>query len=103
MHQLLSRLVKTNKTYLTSFYNIYEIHSPAVIDCRNTRSASCPFCRGSLKRVKSRDLWVLTCNDDVIEPEAVSKEDLLSFYLYIDSLPKDFPDALFMMYYEYLI
>lgn len=69
----------------------------------NTRSASCPFCRGSLKRVKSRDLWVLTCSDDVIEPEAVSKEDLLSFYLYINSLPKDSPDALFLMYYEYLI
>lgn len=71
--------------------------------CRNTRSESCPFCRGSLKRVKSRDLWVLTCSDDVIDPEAVSKEDLLRFYLYINSLPKDSPDVLFFMYYEYLI
>ncbi|XLS78331.1 hypothetical protein HN51_062556 [Arachis hypogaea] len=26
----------------------------------NTRSKSCPFCRESLKRIKSRDLWVLT-------------------------------------------
>ncbi|KAI5679304.1 hypothetical protein M9H77_10254 [Catharanthus roseus] len=69
----------------------------------NTRSESCPFCRGSLKRVKSRDLWVLTCSDDVIDPEAVSKEDLLRFYLYINSLPKDSPDVLFFMYYEYLI
>lgn len=71
--------------------------------CRNTKSQSCPFCRGSLKRVKSEDLWVLTCNEDVVDAETVSKEDLLRFYLYISSLPKDGPDALFLVYYEYLI
>lgn len=69
----------------------------------NTKSESCPFCRGNIKRVNSEDLWVLTCNDDVIDPETVSKEDLLRFYLYINSLPKDYPDALFVVYYEYLI
>uniref|UniRef100_A0A2N9H0B3 Uncharacterized protein n=1 Tax=Fagus sylvatica TaxID=28930 RepID=A0A2N9H0B3_FAGSY len=61
------------------------------------------FVRGSLKRVNSEDLWVLTCNDDVVDPETVSKEDVLQFYLYINSLPKDYPDALFLVYYEYLI
>lgn len=71
--------------------------------CRNTRSESCPFCRGSLRRVNSEDLWVLTCDEDVVDAETVSKEDLLRFYLYINSLPKDHPDALFLMYYEYLI
>lgn len=71
--------------------------------CRNTKSESCPFCRGSLKRVKSEDLWVLTCNNDVVDTETVSEEDLLRFYLYINSLPKDYPDALFLVYYEYLI
>ncbi|GAU43370.1 hypothetical protein TSUD_82160 [Trifolium subterraneum] len=69
----------------------------------NTKSESCPFCRGSIRRVNSEDLWVLTCNDDVVDAETVSKEDLLRFYLYINSLPKDYPDALFLMYYEYLI
>ncbi|KAI4382496.1 hypothetical protein MLD38_008452 [Melastoma candidum] len=69
----------------------------------NVKSESCPFCRGSLKRVKSEDLWVLTCHDDVVDKETVSKEDLLRFYLYINSLPKDGPDALFLVYYEYLI
>ncbi|GMY26407.1 RING-H2 finger protein ATL47-like isoform X1 [Fagus crenata] len=69
----------------------------------NTRSESCPFCRGSLKRVNSEALWVLTCNDDVVDPETISKEDVLQFYLYINSLPKDYPDALFLVYYEYLI
>lgn len=67
------------------------------------KSESCPFCRGSLKRVNSEDLWVLTCNEDLVDAETVSKEDLLRFYLYISSLPKDGPDALFLVYYEYLI
>lgn len=69
---------------------------------RNARSESCPFCRGSIKRVSSGDLWVLTCGNDVIDNETVSKEDLLRFYLYINNLPKDIPDTLFFMYYEYL-
>ncbi|PSR95919.1 E3 ubiquitin-protein like [Actinidia chinensis var. chinensis] len=67
------------------------------------RSESCPFCRGSLKRVNSSDLWVLTCSGDVIDTETASKEDMLHFNLYINSLPKDIPDTLFFMYYEYLI
>ncbi|KAL4383803.1 hypothetical protein GQ457_15G003660 [Hibiscus cannabinus] len=69
----------------------------------NTKSESCPFCRGSLKRVNSEDLWVLTCNDDVVDKKTVSQEDLLRFYLYVNSLPKDCPDALFLVYNEYLI
>ncbi|KAI8020677.1 E3 ubiquitin-protein ligase AIRP2 [Camellia lanceoleosa] len=69
----------------------------------NTRSESCPFCRGSIKRVKSRDLWVLTCSDDVVDTETVSKEDLLRFYLYISSLPKDSSEAFFLMHYDYLL
>ncbi|XP_022151983.1 putative SWI/SNF-related matrix-associated actin-dependent regulator of chromatin subfamily A member 3-like 1 [Momordica charantia] len=69
----------------------------------NTRSESCPFCRGSLKRVNSEDLWVLTCNDDVVDAETASKEDMLRFHRYINSLPKDYPDALFVVYSEYLI
>ncbi|KAL2559897.1 RING/U-box superfamily protein [Forsythia ovata] len=69
----------------------------------SSRSESCPFCRGGLRRVESRDLWVLTCNDDVVDADTVSREDLLRFYLYISSLPKDSPDAMFLMYYEYLI
>ncbi|XP_023517374.1 RING-H2 finger protein ATL47-like [Cucurbita pepo subsp. pepo] len=69
----------------------------------NMRSESCPFCRGSLKRVNSEDLWVLTCSDDVVDAETVSKEDMLCFRRYINSLPKDYPDALFAVYSEYLI
>lgn len=70
---------------------------------RNTRSASCPFCRGNLKRVKSRDLWVLTCDDEVMDADLVVNENLVRFYLYMNDLPKDCPDAVFFMYYEYLM
>ncbi|KAJ8771275.1 hypothetical protein K2173_026452 [Erythroxylum novogranatense] len=69
----------------------------------NTRNESCPFCRGSLRRVNSGDLWVLTCSTDVVDTKTVLKDDILRFYLYINSLPKDIPEALFLMYYEYLI
>ncbi|XP_010556183.1 PREDICTED: uncharacterized protein LOC104825533 [Tarenaya hassleriana] len=69
----------------------------------NTKSESCPFCRGSIKRVNSEDLWVLTGEDDVVDAETATREDLLRFYLYINSLPKDYPDVLFLVYYEYLI
>lgn len=69
----------------------------------NTKSESCPFCRGSIKRVNSEDLWVLTCDEDVVDAETVTKEDLLRFYLHINSLPKDYPEAVFLVYNEYLI
>ncbi|KAI3884982.1 hypothetical protein MKW98_002374 [Papaver atlanticum] len=69
----------------------------------NTRSESCPFCRGSLKRVSSRDLWVLTANDDFVDSETVAKEELSRFYYYVHNLPRDVTDGLYMRYYEYLI
>ncbi|KAM3700694.1 hypothetical protein ACB098_05G116800 [Castanea mollissima] len=68
----------------------------------NTRSESCPFCRGTLKKVNSGDLWVLTCSNDVLDTQTVLRDDILRFYLFINSLPKDIPDAVFFMYYEYL-
>ncbi|GAU16677.1 hypothetical protein TSUD_326270 [Trifolium subterraneum] len=70
---------------------------PNCCHAMNRKSESCPFCRGSLRRVNSEDLWVLTCDEDVVDAETVSKEDLLRFYLYINKLPKDSPDALFLI------
>lgn len=57
------------------------------LNFRNGRSLSCPFCRDSLKRVGSRDLWVLTSDNDVVDAVTLAKENLRSFYLYIESLP----------------
>ncbi|KAI4998653.1 hypothetical protein ZWY2020_053995 [Hordeum vulgare] len=67
-----------------------------------TRSQSCPFCRGSLKRVQSRDLWVLTGDDDVIDPVTLEKENVRHFHSFIDSLPLIVPDNLLLVYYDYL-
>ncbi|EOA37007.1 hypothetical protein CARUB_v10010035mg [Capsella rubella] len=67
----------------------------------NLKSQSCPFCRGSMKRVNSEDLWVLAGDNDVVDARTASREDLFRFYLYINSLPKDYPEALFLVYYEY--
>ncbi|CAA7039258.1 unnamed protein product [Microthlaspi erraticum] len=67
----------------------------------NLKSQSCPFCRGSMKRVNSEDLWVLAGDHDVVDARTASREDLFRFYLYINSLPKDYPEALFLVYYEY--
>nr|XP_043616541.1 E3 ubiquitin-protein ligase AIRP2-like [Erigeron canadensis] len=69
----------------------------------NMRSVSCPFCRGSLKRVNSEDLWVLPCTEDVVDQKTLSLEDKKRFYNYINRLPKDIPDAVFLVYNDYLI
>ncbi|KAG6527576.1 hypothetical protein ZIOFF_009687 [Zingiber officinale] len=69
----------------------------------NVRSQSCPFCRGSLKRVRSRDLWVLTNNEDILDTMTLEKDNVRRFYRYIDSLPLMIPDNLFLVYYDYLI
>lgn len=69
----------------------------------NLRSESCPFCRGNIRRVKSGDLWVLTCGNDIVDSKTILKEDALQFYLYINSLPKDIPDVSFLVYYEHLL
>ena len=62
---------------------------------RYKRSESCPFCRGSLKRIRSTDLWVLTNSNDVIDPAHLEKENVRHFYSYIDSLPLILPDSIF--------
>ncbi|KAL6547482.1 hypothetical protein OROMI_023203 [Orobanche minor] len=75
------------------------------ITCFNewyVRSLSCPFCRGSLKRVTSGDLWVLTSDSDVVDVTIIAKDNLRRFYIYIDKLPHlESYDSLLI--YNYLI
>ncbi|KAK4376981.1 hypothetical protein RND71_003277 [Anisodus tanguticus] len=66
------------------------------------RSQSCPFCRGSLTRVNSRDLWVLTSDCDVVDSTILAQENLRRFYLYIDKLPLAIADTNVMLY-DYMI
>ncbi|KAI3995927.1 hypothetical protein MKX01_017124 [Papaver californicum] len=51
----------------------------------------------------SRDLWVLTANDDFVNSETVAKEKLSCFYYYVNNLPQDVTGGLYLKYYEYLI
>lgn len=66
--------------------------------CRRTRSQSCPFCRDSLKRVNSGDLWVYTDRRDVVDMATVTRENLRRLFMYIDKLPLIVPDSIFDVY-----
>ncbi|CAN0896355.1 E3 ubiquitin-protein ligase AIRP2 [Linum grandiflorum] len=69
----------------------------------NTRSKSCPFCRGSLKRVRSRDLWVLISNGDIVDAATLAEENLRRFYLYVENLPLVMPEISHAILFDYMI
>ncbi|RAL44804.1 hypothetical protein DM860_003563 [Cuscuta australis] len=53
-----------------------------------SRSESCPFCRDSLKRVRSSDLWVyMSSRQDVVDVATVMRENLRRLFMYIEKLP----------------
>ncbi|KAL6987802.1 E3 ubiquitin-protein ligase airp2 [Sarracenia purpurea var. burkii] len=62
------------------------------------RSQSCPFCRDSLKRVNSSDLWIYTSSCDVVDLPAIAKENLKRLVMYIEKLPLVFPDPMIVSY-----
>ncbi|RWR84248.1 zinc finger protein [Cinnamomum micranthum f. kanehirae] len=64
----------------------------------HSRSQSCPFCRDSLKRVNSGDLWIFTDSREVIDMATLSREKLQAALMYIDKLPIVVPDAVFDAY-----
>ncbi|GFP94369.1 dehydrodolichyl diphosphate synthase 2 [Phtheirospermum japonicum] len=63
-----------------------------------SRSQSCPFCRDSLKRVKSGELWIYTSECDVIDLSAFARENLKRLFIYIDKLPLIVPDGMLVSY-----
>ena len=65
---------------------------------RRARSQSCPFCRDSLKRVNSGDLWIYTSSCEIIELSAIAKENLKRLFMYIEKLPLLVPDAVLVSY-----
>ncbi|XP_038689270.1 E3 ubiquitin-protein ligase AIRP2-like isoform X1 [Tripterygium wilfordii] len=67
-----------------------------------SRSQSCPFCRDSLKRVNSGDLWVFTDSRDIIDMATVTRENLRRLFMYIDKLPLIVPENLFDAYESHL-
>ncbi|KAJ6707044.1 PEROXISOME BIOGENESIS FACTOR 10-LIKE [Salix viminalis] len=67
-----------------------------------SRSQSCPFCRDSLKRVNSGDLWVFTDSKDIVDMATVTSDNLRRLFMYVDKLPLIIPDNLFDTYDSHL-
>ncbi|KAJ7553318.1 hypothetical protein O6H91_06G092900 [Diphasiastrum complanatum] len=61
----------------------------------NSRSESCPFCRDSLKRVNSADLWILTDSNEVQDPVSLARDNLQRLFMYIDKLPLVVSDSVY--------
>lgn len=64
----------------------------------NMRSGSCPFCRDSLRRVNSTDLWMFTSSGEIVDMETLNKENLRRLFNYIENLPLVVPESLFYVY-----
>lgn len=65
---------------------------------RHARSQSCPFCRDSLKRVNSGDLWIYTSNSEIDDLASITKDNLKRLFMYIEKLPLIVPDPIFLSY-----
>ncbi|WJX49023.1 E3 ubiquitin-protein ligase airp2 [Trifolium repens] len=63
-----------------------------------TISRSCPFCRDSLERVKSGDLWIYTSSWEINDLESINKENLKRVFMYIEKLPLISPEQVFIAY-----
>ncbi|EFJ17317.1 hypothetical protein SELMODRAFT_270353 [Selaginella moellendorffii] len=68
----------------------------------NLRAKSCPFCRDSLKRVNSRDLWIVTDNSDLQDMVTFTRDNLQRLYMYIDKLPLLVSDSVLAAYDAHL-
>ncbi|KAG8374408.1 hypothetical protein BUALT_Bualt11G0128700 [Buddleja alternifolia] len=62
------------------------------------RSQSCPFCRDSLKRMSSGELWIYTSNCDVTDLSAIRRENVKRLLMFVDKLPLIVPDAILVSY-----
>lgn len=65
---------------------------------RCQRSQSCPFCRDSLKRTNSGDLWIYTDTSDIVDVGTIFKENCKMLFLYIEKLPLIVPDPRYVFY-----
>ncbi|KAG6607303.1 RING finger protein-like protein [Cucurbita argyrosperma subsp. argyrosperma] len=61
-----------------------------------SRSQSCPFCRDSLKRVNSGDLWIYTDRNETIDLTSILQENRKRLFMYINKLPLVVPDPVFL-------
>ncbi|MBA0879386.1 hypothetical protein Goshw_005192 [Gossypium schwendimanii] len=59
------------------------------------RSQSCPFCRDSLKKVDTSDLWIYIVQGEIAELSSILRENRKRLFTYIDRLPLIVPDPVF--------
>ncbi|MBA0603615.1 hypothetical protein Gorai_003753 [Gossypium raimondii] len=59
------------------------------------RSQSCPFCRDSLEKVDSSDLWIYIEQGEITELSSILRENRKRLFTYIDRLPLIVPDPVF--------
>ncbi|XP_010520211.1 PREDICTED: uncharacterized protein LOC104799400 [Tarenaya hassleriana] len=59
------------------------------------RSQSCPFCRDSLKRVDSGELWIFVEKTDAANLSAITRENQKRLFMFIEKLPLVVPDHVF--------
>jgi hypothetical protein len=83
-----------------SNYTFYVGHHVLLFHCcsRLVRSQSCPFCRDSLNRVDTDDLWIYISSREVVDLSSISRENLKRLFMYIDKLPLIVPDPTFVSY-----
>lgn len=95
MHQVLPWLVR--RPFFIEW--VSSRHGSIIITrcfcCRHGRSESCPFCRDSLKRVNSGDLWMLMERSDTVSLHTVERENKKRLFVYIEKLPLVVPDQVF--------
>ncbi|KAG0579466.1 hypothetical protein M758_4G099700 [Ceratodon purpureus] len=65
------------------------------------RSQSCPYCRDSLRRVNSGDLWIFTDSADIEDVDKITRDNLQRLFLYIDKLPLLISESVFALYESY--
>ncbi|KAL8129404.1 hypothetical protein V2J09_018559, partial [Rumex salicifolius] len=65
---------------------------------KRMRSQSCPFCRDTLKRVNSGDLWIYTHSQEITDLNSITIQNLTRLFMYVDKLPLVVPDPMFFAY-----
>ena len=68
---------------------------------RNAKSKSCPFCRAYLEKVKPSSLWVYTDDRDVVDMDALTRENIRRLFMYINKLPLVVLHVVDLDIYEY--
>ncbi|KAF3631546.1 putative LRR receptor-like serine/threonine-protein kinase-like [Capsicum annuum] len=81
-----------------SYWSLRGLSAYRVLSWR-ARSQSCPFCRDSLKRVNSGELWIYTNLCDIKDLSAIMRENMKRLLMYIEKLPVIYPDPALVSYH----